>query len=100
MPGGFLRRSAASYWVRFVGLCLARSFPRCRCVSMQIYSIEAATADLSSLAHLASKGEEVLLTEDNKLVAKLVAVDEADAWRRDVRALRGFTKGIPSFVRE
>ena len=61
---------------------------------MQTYSIEAAKADLSVLAHLAAKGEEVLLTENNITLAKLVAVDEDEAYRRDVRALRGFAKGM------
>lgn len=67
---------------------------------MQTYSIEAAKADLSALAHLAAKGQEVLLTEDNKPLAKIVALDEDEAYRRDVRALRGFAKGIPPFERE
>jgi len=68
---------------------------------MQTYSIEAAKADLSALAHLAAMGEEVLLTENNKTLAKLVAVDEDEAYRRDVRALRGFLKGMDTnFERE
>gem|GEM_PF-3653567 len=67
---------------------------------MQTYSIEAAKADLSALAHLAANGQEVLLTENNKPLAKLVPLDEAEAWRRDMQALRGFAKGIPPFERE
>ncbi len=65
---------------------------------MQTYSIEAAKADLSALVHLAANGEEVFLTEHNKPLAKLVAIDEAEAYRRDVRALRGFAKGIDTEV--
>jgi antitoxin (DNA-binding transcriptional repressor) of toxin-antitoxin stability system len=67
---------------------------------MQTYSIEAAKADLSALAHLAAKGQEVLLTENNKPLARLVALDEAEAWRRDMQTLEGFAKGIPPFERE
>ncbi|HEX5316840.1 MAG TPA: type II toxin-antitoxin system prevent-host-death family antitoxin [Candidatus Kapabacteria bacterium] len=67
---------------------------------MQTYSVEAAKNDLSMLAHLAAKGQEVLLTENNQPLAKLVPLDEDEAWRRDIRALRGFAKGIPPFERE
>lgn len=67
---------------------------------MQTYSIEAAKNELAMLAHLAAKGQEVLLTENDKPLAKLVPLDEAEAWRRDIRALEGFAKGIPPFERE
>ncbi len=67
---------------------------------MQTYSIESSKADLSILAHLAAKGQEVLLTENNKLIAKIVPFNEAEAWRRDMQALEGFAKGIPPFERE
>ena len=68
---------------------------------MQTYSVEAAKADLAALVHLAAKGEEVLLTENNKPLAKLVAVDEAESFRRDMQALRGFAKGMDTnFVRD
>jgi prevent-host-death family protein len=67
---------------------------------MQTYSIEAAKADLSALAHLAAKGQEVLLTENNKPLAKLVPLDEDEAYRREIRSLMGFAKGIPPFERE
>ena len=67
---------------------------------MQTYSIEAAKADLSALVHLAANGQEVLLTENNQPLAKLVPLDEDEAYRREVRALMGFAKGIPPFERE
>jgi antitoxin (DNA-binding transcriptional repressor) of toxin-antitoxin stability system len=68
--------------------------------TMQTYSIESSKADLSILAHLAAKGQEVLLTENNQPLAKIVPLDEDEAYRRDVRALRGFAKGMPPFERE
>jgi prevent-host-death family protein len=67
---------------------------------MQTYTIETATPDLSALVHLAAKGEEVLFTENNKPLAKLVPLDEDEAFRRDMQALRGFAEGIPPFERE
>ena len=66
---------------------------------MQTYAIPA-QSDLSRLAHLAAEGQEVVLTENDKAIAKLVPLDEAEAWRRDISALRGFAKGIPPFERE
>jgi prevent-host-death family protein len=68
--------------------------------TMQTYSIEAAKNDLAALVHLAAKGQEVLLTENNKPLAKLVPLNEAEAWRLDMQALEGFAKGIPPFERE
>ncbi len=68
--------------------------------SMQTYAVESSKADLSILAHLAAKGQEVLLTENNRPLAKIVPLDEAEAFRRDMQALRGFAKGIPPFERE
>ena len=68
---------------------------------MQTYSIEAAKADLAVLLHRVEKGEEVLITENNKPLAKIVSADENEAYRRDVRALRGFAKGMDTnFYRE
>ena len=67
---------------------------------MQTFAIESPKIDLSALAHLAAKGQEVVLTENNKPLAKLVPLDEAEAFRRDMQALRGFAKGIPPFERE
>ncbi len=66
---------------------------------MQTYAIPA-QSDLSRLAHLAADGQEVLLTENNKPLAKLVPIDEDEAYRREVRSLMGFAKGIPPFERE
>ena len=66
---------------------------------MQTYAIPA-QSDLSRLAHLAAEGQEVVLTENDKAIAKLVPLDEAEAWRRDMQALEGFAKGIPPFERE
>ena len=67
---------------------------------MQTYAVESSKADLSILAHLAAKGQEVLHTENNRPLAKIVPLDEAEAFRRDMQALRGFAKGIPPFERE
>jgi antitoxin (DNA-binding transcriptional repressor) of toxin-antitoxin stability system len=41
-----------------------------------------------------------MLTENNKPIARLVPLDEDEAYRRDMQALRGFAKGIPPFERE
>jgi antitoxin (DNA-binding transcriptional repressor) of toxin-antitoxin stability system len=62
---------------------------------MQTYSIEAAKADLSSLVHLAAKGQEVLLTENDKAIAKLVPLDEAETSR--YAGARRFCKRGPTF---
>ncbi len=67
---------------------------------MQTYTIESAAPDLSALVHLAAKGQEVLLTENNRPLAKIVPLNEDEAFRRDMQALRGFAKGIPPFERE
>ncbi len=67
---------------------------------MQTYSVEAAPPDISALVHKAARGEEVLFTENNQPLAKIVPLDEAAAWRRDMQALEGFAKGIPPFERE
>ena len=66
---------------------------------MQTYAIPS-QSDLSRLAHLAASGQEVMLTENNRPLARLVPLDEAEAWRRDMQALEGFAKGIPAFERE
>ncbi len=46
------------------------------------------------------KGQEVLLTENSKPLARIVALDEAEAFRRDMQALEGFAKGMRPFERE
>ena len=61
---------------------------------MQIYSVEAAKNDLSMLAHLAAKGQEVLLTENNQPLAKLVSVDVDREHRQKVSELQGFLRGM------
>lgn len=66
---------------------------------MQTYPIPA-QSDLSRLAHLAADGQEVLLTENNKPLAKLVPLDEDEAYRREVRAAMGSLKGMRPFERE
>jgi antitoxin (DNA-binding transcriptional repressor) of toxin-antitoxin stability system len=66
---------------------------------METYPIPA-QSDLSRLAHLAADGQEVLLTENDKPLAKLVPLDEAEAFRRDMLALEGFAKGMRPFERE
>ncbi len=66
----------------------------------QTYSIEAARANFPALVHSVAKGQEILLTENDRLIAKIVPPDEAEAFRRDMQALRGFAKGIPPFERE
>ena len=42
----------------------------------------------------------MLLTENNKPLAKIVPLDEAEAFRRDMQALEGFAKGMRPFERE
>jgi antitoxin (DNA-binding transcriptional repressor) of toxin-antitoxin stability system len=61
---------------------------------MQTYSIESSKADLSMLAHLAAKGQEVLLTENNMPLAKLVPLSRDEAHRRKVQELQGFLRGM------
>ena len=61
---------------------------------MQTYSVDAATPDLSALVHLAASGEEVLFTEHNKPLAKLVPLDRDEAHRRKVQELQGFLRGM------
>ncbi len=57
-------------------------------------------SDLSRLAHLAADGQEVLLIENDKPLAKLVPIDEGEAYRQEVRALMGSLKGMRPFERE
>jgi antitoxin (DNA-binding transcriptional repressor) of toxin-antitoxin stability system len=66
---------------------------------MQTYAIPS-QSDLSRLAHLAANGQEVLLTENNKPLAKLVPIDEDEAYHREVRSLMSFAKGMRAFERE
>jgi antitoxin (DNA-binding transcriptional repressor) of toxin-antitoxin stability system len=73
---------------------LARRLVLGRYIIMQTYSIESTKADLSILAHLAAKGQEVLLTENNKPLAKLVPLDRDEAHRRKVQELQGFLRGM------
>jgi prevent-host-death family protein len=61
---------------------------------MQTYSIEAAQANFAALLLRVEKGEEVLITEKERLVAKIVPADVEDAYRKEVRALEGFLKGM------
>ena len=65
---------------------------------MQTYSIEAAKADFVALLHRAARGEAVLITENDKPLAKLVSADTAVSYRERMRALRGFAKGIDTNV--
>ena len=65
---------------------------------MQTYTIEAAKADFVALLHRVANGEEVLITENNKPIAKLISADEAQSYRERIRALRGFAKGIDTNV--
>ena len=65
---------------------------------MQTYTIEAAKAELAVLVDLAAKGEEFVLTKNNKPMAKLVPADRAELYRQRVRALRGSAPGIDTTV--
>ena len=64
---------------------------------MQTYSIEAAKADFVTLLRRASRGEEVLITEKEKPIAK-IGPPESKSYRERVRALRGAAKGIDTSV--
>ncbi len=61
---------------------------------MQTYSIEAAQNNLVVLAHLAAKGQEVLLTENNKPIARLAPLREDNAFNREVEKLRAFAQSV------
>jgi antitoxin (DNA-binding transcriptional repressor) of toxin-antitoxin stability system len=61
---------------------------------MQTYAVESPNTDLAALAHLAANGQEVLLTEHNKPIAKLVPLDHDKAHRRKVQELQGFLRGM------
>jgi len=58
------------------------------------YSIEAAQGDLLAIARLAAKGEDILLTENNKPLVKLVALDKDEVHRQKVVDLQGFLRGM------
>ncbi len=68
--------------------------------SMQTYAVESANVNLSVLLTLAEKGEEVLLTKKNRPIAKLVPVDDDEAYRREAQEFMGFLKGMRPFERE
>jgi antitoxin (DNA-binding transcriptional repressor) of toxin-antitoxin stability system len=61
---------------------------------MQTVSIEAAQANFAALLLLVKSGEEVLISEQEHLVAKIVPADDDDVYRKEVRALEGFLKGM------
>ncbi len=65
---------------------------------MQTYSIEAAKADFVALLHRAARGEELLITEREKPIAKLGPPGAAQSYRERVRALRGAARGIDTSV--
>ncbi len=62
---------------------------------MQTYSIEAAQANFVSLLHRAAHEEALLITENDKPIAKIgPPATDAESYRERVRALRGFLKGM------
>jgi prevent-host-death family protein len=65
---------------------------------MQTYTIEAAKADLGALLLKVAHGEELLITEKEKPIAKLSPPDPADSYRARIRALRGAARGIDTSV--
>jgi antitoxin (DNA-binding transcriptional repressor) of toxin-antitoxin stability system len=65
---------------------------------MQTYSVEAAKANFISLLHRAARGEEVLITEKEKPIAKLGPPTVTESYRERVRALRGSAPGIDTTV--
>ena len=65
---------------------------------MQTYVITPSQTDLSRLAHLAAQGQEVLLTENDKPLAKLVPAERSGSYLERVRALRGSAPGIDTTV--
>ena len=62
------------------------------------YSIESAKAQFAQLLRKAANGEEVLITENDKPIAKIVSADETEAYRRRIQSLRGSLKGIDTEV--
>ena len=65
---------------------------------MQTYSIEVAKADFVSLLRRAAKGEEVLITEKERPIAKIGPPNGALSYLDRVRALRGAARGIDTSV--
>ncbi len=62
--------------------------------NMQTYSIEAAQHDLSKIAHLAARGQDIVLTENDSPLVRLVPVSFDEVHRRKVQNLEGFLKGM------
>ncbi len=65
---------------------------------MQTYTIEAAKANLGALLQRVAHGEELLITEKERPIAKLSPPDTADSYRARIRALRGAARGIDTTV--
>jgi prevent-host-death family protein len=56
---------------------------------MSTIPIEQAQADLAKVIHALAPGEEVVITENDKPVAKLVAAEPSSAGRRKFGTLKG-----------
>lgn len=61
---------------------------------MQTYTVEASKTDLPSILDLAEKGQEVLLTTNNRPLARLIPVNDDHAYREKILAVEGFLKGM------
>jgi prevent-host-death family protein len=67
---------------------------------MQTYSIESISAQLPLLLKKVANGEEILLTEKERPVARLVPANDQDDDRR-MKALRGGLRGVdPTLERD
>ncbi|HWF43789.1 MAG TPA: hypothetical protein VG537_04015 [Candidatus Kapabacteria bacterium] len=64
---------------------------------MQTYPVESIPSQLPLLLKKVADGEEILLTEKEKPVAKLVPASQ-ETYRERIRALRGSLKGIDTDV--
>ena len=61
---------------------------------MQTLSIEAATPKLAMLLQLAIDGEEIVVTDHERPVARITPVWEPEAYRQHVRSLKGMAEGL------
>ena len=64
---------------------------------MQTYSVQSIPTQLPLMLKKVANGEEILLTDKEKPVAKLVP-PSSESYRERVRAMRGFLKGIDTDV--
>ena len=64
---------------------------------METYTIESARDNFSLLLHKAAHGTEIMITEEEKPLAKIVSASTLSA-REQIRAIRGIAPGIDTRV--